>query len=134
MGAYSNHSGMSVELVDLRKRIKGSRTRGDIRRVRRQKAPRKLSSEENLDLVQGYRDGLTVYELATQFGIHRNAVSCALEEEGVPRRRRPLSPSQIEKATVLRGSGWSLVQVGAELGCDPSTVWRTLTKMDKTTP
>jgi hypothetical protein len=88
--------------------------------------------EEILDLVQGYRAGLTVYELASQFGIHRETVSSVLEREGVQRRRRPLSTSQIEKASVLYESGWSLARVGAELGCDASTVWRALAKLGKT--
>jgi DNA-directed RNA polymerase specialized sigma24 family protein len=81
------------------------------------------------EFVQDYRDGLTVYELATLFGIHRETVSVVLERNGVPRRRRPLSPSQIERASILYESGWSFAQVGAELGCDPSTVWRALAKM-----
>src|SRR5665213_2690327 len=129
VGAYSNHSGTSEELADLRKWIAKSPVRRDARRVRRQKIPRKLSGEEISQLAQGYRVGLTVYELATQFGIHRETVAGILEREGVPRRRRPLSPSQIERASILYGSGWSLAQVGAELGCDPSTVWRTLAKI-----
>jgi len=62
------------------------------RRVRRQKAPRKLNSEEILELVRGYQGGLTVYELATQSGIHRETVSVVLEREGVPRRGRPPLP------------------------------------------
>jgi len=128
MGLCSN-SGTSEELADLRKWIAKSPVRRDARRVRRQKIRRKLSGEEISELVQGYRVGLTVYELATQFGIHRETVAGILEREGVPRRRRPLSPSQIERASILYGSGWSLAQVGAELGCDPSTVWRTLAKI-----
>lgn len=117
------------ELADLRKRIEGSHLRTDARRIRRQKAPRRLSREEIVELVQGYRDGFTVYELATQFGIHRETVSGVLERNGVPRRRKPLSSAQIEQACSLHEGGWSLAQVGAELGCDPSTVWRALAKL-----
>jgi DNA-binding CsgD family transcriptional regulator len=133
VGAYSNHSAASEELADLRKQIEGSQVRGGAPRVRRQKVPRKLAGEEITALVQGYRGGLTVYELATQFGIHRETVSVVLEREGVPRRRRPLSLSQIEEAFKLREAGLSLAQVGAELGCDPSTVWRALAKVNNAT-
>jgi transposase len=114
------------ELADLRKRIEDSQPRTDIRQIRRQKAPRRLSREETEELVKAYRDGFTVYELATHFGIHRETVSGVLERSGVPRRRKPLSPDQIEQACALRESGWTLAQVGAELECDPSTVWRAL--------
>src|SRR5665213_20843 len=86
--AYSNHSGTSEELADLCKWIAKSPVRRDARRVRRQKLPRKLSDEEISQLVQGYRVGLTVYELATQFGIHSETVAGILKREGVPRQRR----------------------------------------------
>ena len=134
VGAYSNHSGTSAKLADLRKRIEERTARRGARRVRRQKTPRRLSAEGIAELVQGYGDGLTVYELASEFGIHRQTVSRALEREGVPRRGRSLSSAQIERAIGLRRSGWSLAQVGTELGCDPSTVWRTLAEIGNTVP
>jgi hypothetical protein len=89
----------------------------------------KLSEEEISELVHGYQEGLTVYELADQFGIHRETVSVVLKTEGVPRRRRPLSPAQIERASSLHESGLSFARVGAEIGCDASTVFRTLAKI-----
>jgi len=134
VGVYSNHATTSGRFSELRKRIEESPERAAVRRIRRQKAPRRFSGEEIAELVQGYRDGLTIYELAIQFGIHRQTVSSALEAEGMPRRRRPLSPAQIEKAAGLRENGWSLAQVGAELGGDPSTVCRTLARTDITAP
>jgi len=126
VGAYSNKVLQSQHLRDLRTRIDASQGIRRARRIRRQKAPRRLSHEEILELVRAYREGLTVYELATQFGIHRETVSGVLEGEGVPRRGRPLTPAQIERAASLYENGWSLAQVGAELKCDPSTVWRAL--------
>jgi len=129
VGAYSNLSRTSAELCDLRKRIEKSEVRKDVHRIRRQKVPRRLSGHEVSELVPGYQRGFTVYELASRFGIHRETVSSVLEREGVPRRQRPLSPSQVEMAVDLYESGWSLARVGAGLGCDPSTVWRTLAKI-----
>jgi DNA-directed RNA polymerase specialized sigma24 family protein len=134
VGAYSPLFGTSAELADLRKWIEQSQVRRDARQVRRQKIPRRLSSEQISELIQEYREGLTVYELAARFGIHRETASGVLEREGVPRRRKPLSSSQTKMASVLYGEGWSLARMGAELGCDPSTVWRTLVKIGGEAP
>ena len=129
MGAYSNQALQSQELGDLRKQIEGSQVRVRTKQRRRQKAPHRPHSEECSDLVQGSREGRTVYELATQFGVHRQTVSEVLKREGVPRRRRPLSSAESDKAFALRGEGWTFARIGAELRCDPSTVCRTLAKI-----
>ncbi|NKY25514.1 helix-turn-helix domain-containing protein [Nocardia gamkensis] len=39
------------------------------------KRMRRLSEEERKSLAQDYRSGMTVYELATKFGIDRSTVS-----------------------------------------------------------
>jgi len=128
VGAYSNHSGTAAKLADLREQFKRRLTTRGERRVRRKKLPRRLAREEISQLLDGYRGVLTVYELADRFAIHRETVSGVLNREGVPRRRRPLTDTQIAKASALYGKGMSHAQVAAELGCDPSTVWRALAK------
>jgi len=134
VGACSDQSRTAAKFADLRRRINDSPARRSGRRDRGQGVPRRLNVEETSDLVQGYRAGLTVYELASQFGIHRGMVSGVLEREEVQRRRRPLSTSQVEEPSVLYENGWSLARVGEELGCDASTVWRALAKLGKTGP
>jgi hypothetical protein len=74
------------------------------------------------EMVVGYQDGLTVYELAQRFRIHRNILSELLERRGVPRRYRSLSPAEIQKAIKQYSSGDSLATVGRSLGCDANTV------------
>ena len=49
------------------------------------------------ELVVGYQDGLTIYQLAQRFQVHRNTVSELLERRGVPRRYRSLSPAEIQR-------------------------------------
>jgi hypothetical protein len=129
VGAYSNQVLQGQQLRNLRKQIEESPSIGRERWVRRQKAPRKLSCDEISALVRGYRDGRTVYELAAQFAIHRQTVSEVLKKSGVPRRVRPLSSCQIDKAVALRELGWTFARIGSELECDPSTVWRTLARV-----
>jgi hypothetical protein len=59
VGAYSNHAVLAKKLADLRKQIEDSEPRNCVRRIRRQKAPHRLSNEEISELVQGYGSGLT---------------------------------------------------------------------------
>jgi len=83
---------------------------------------RRLRPPEIDELVAGYRVGATIYQLATEFRIHRSTVSLLLERQRIPRRNRPLSPTQIEQARVLYVTGQSLAKVGRQLGCDANTV------------
>jgi hypothetical protein len=49
-------------------------------------------------------------------------VSSLLERRGVPRRGKPLDPSQIMRAVRLYLSGQSLAKIAPPLKCDPGTV------------
>ena len=83
---------------------------------------RRLENHEVDDLVEAYRNGSTVYELAHAFGIHRNTVSATLDRRGVPRRNSKLTGDSVGRATDLYASGLSLAAVGGELGVHASTV------------
>jgi hypothetical protein len=109
-----------VQIVPSRSRTVNSRTPKAIHR--------RLRPEQVKQLVVGYKTGLTVYQLAEQFRINRGTVSKLLEREGVPRRGRPLSAAQVQKATKLYAAGMSLVNVGKQLGCDGSTAHLALRK------
>jgi DNA-directed RNA polymerase specialized sigma24 family protein len=58
-------------------------------------APRRviprLPDDQIDELVRGYQDGASVYELANRFGIHRGTVSRHLHHAGVPTRSRGAS-------------------------------------------
>jgi transposase-like protein len=83
---------------------------------------RKLSTAEIDKLVQQYKSGATVYELAEQFGIHRTTASLHLHRHGVTLRRRGLDPSQIDHAVRLYADGQSLARIADRYDVDPSTV------------
>ena len=126
MGRYLNPSDQGERLHDLlqivpsRPKTVNSRTPKAIHR--------RLRPAQVDELVIGYKTGTTVYQLAEQFRINRGTVAKLLEREGVPRRGRPLSPAQGERATELYAAGLSLVSVGKLLGCDGSTVHLALRK------
>jgi len=54
----------------------------------RHKQCRRLTEAQIAELVEQYRSGLTVYELAEVFGIHRTTVGIILRRHGVARSER----------------------------------------------
>ncbi len=127
IGRYSNPCEQGERLRDLEEMVpKGSPKVGA---GPRKQVHRRLRSAEIERLVAGYLDGLTVYQLADQFPIHRATVSLLLERQGVPRRNRPLSPDQVKRARALYATGQSLVAVGGQLGCHASTIYSALRKV-----
>lgn len=85
-----------------------------------------LSAEEISELVIAYKSGLTVYQLAKQFGCHRTTVSQHLKTQGVKMRNRPLSEAQINEAVRLYKSGLSCLKIGRIIGADDTTILKRL--------
>ena len=50
---------------------------------------KRLTSEEEHEVVKQYRAGATVYELAAIFGCHRTTISACLKRHHVQMRRAP---------------------------------------------
>jgi DNA-binding CsgD family transcriptional regulator len=84
---------------------------------------RRLRPDEIEYLADGYRSGLTVYELSDRFRIDRRTVALVLKRSEVPLRHQPLSPTQVEQAIALYKSGLSLVRVAEIIGCSHGTIW-----------
>ena len=77
-------------------------------------------------LLDDYRAGASVNDLAAQFGIHRATVAQHLHRNGVPIRRRGLDDRQIDHAVHLYQQGLSLVRVGARLDVHAETIRQAL--------
>jgi hypothetical protein len=120
VGRYSNHADQGECLQGLIEISSSSRLKPKTRTAKQ--VHRRLQPDERDEMVVGYRKGLTIYELAQRFQIHRNTVSDLLERRGVPRRYQSLSSAQIGKAIKQYSAGDSLATVGRSLGCDPNTV------------
>jgi len=88
--------------------------------------PIRLSAGQVADLVEGYRAGRTVYELADHFGLHRVTVSAHLHRQGVTLRRQGLDDDDIDHAVHLYEQGWSVARIGDRLDVDGGTVWSAL--------
>ena len=85
-----------------------------------------LRAEQIDELVARYRDGATLVQLASRFGIHRRTVAEHLTRREVPIRRGRFDPSRIHEAADLYGSGLTLVEVGLKVGAGPQAVRRAL--------
>ncbi|HWL44332.1 MAG TPA: hypothetical protein VNQ73_15430 [Ilumatobacter sp.] len=90
-------------------------------RVKREPAPpalnrkRYLSADAVAELVAMYQAGATVYELAEQFGIHRDRVSKLVKSAGVQVRDHERVVVDLDLAAVLHAQGLSLTDVAKRL-------------------
>jgi DNA-directed RNA polymerase specialized sigma24 family protein len=119
----SNRSFWTKRLSGLPKAT--DRNDNDTPRTRRT-TPAKLTPQQITELVQGYKDGQTVYALADRFAIHRVTVSAHLHRHGVQLRRQGLSPLDATHAQLLYAEGWSLARIGTRLDVDAHTIRRAL--------
>lgn len=87
----------------------------------RRTCPR-VSDAKAQRIVESYRAGRTIYELADEYGVHRATVSEVLKREGVSMRRQSPTEEQVDEMVRLYGEGLSLQRVGDRLGFNPSTV------------
>jgi len=120
IGRYSKLPEQGERVRDLLEMVpKGA---SEVNARTKKQVQRRMRPSEIEDLVAGYQDGRTVYELADQFRIHRDTVSKLLAREGVPRRYRILDTAAIQHAADLYRSGQSLATIGQRLQVNPTTV------------
>jgi DNA-binding transcriptional ArsR family regulator len=96
------------------------------RSTRPPKRAKRLNDTELARLGARYGSGVTVYELAIEFGVHRTTISQHLKAAGVQMRLQPLSEQEVGTAATLYATGLSLANVGQQLGVNASTVYQAL--------
>jgi hypothetical protein len=119
LGRYSKRANWTSGRPGLRDVTTGPQSRTT--RSRRPPA-RQLTALEVAALVDQYRSGATVYDLADQFSIHRTTVSQHLHRQGIGMRRQGLYDDQVDHAVQLYQTGQSLTRIGARLDVDAGTV------------
>lgn len=83
--------------------------------------------DEVTELVEAYRHGAGVRELARQYGVHRHTVDRHLERVGVVKRPVvKMTPTVVAQARELQEQGWGTQRIGQELGASGSMVWKAL--------
>ena len=71
-----------------------------------------------------YREGATVYQLATEFDINRRTVSDCLKRAGIKMRFQPPPHEIIKEMVQFHDEGLSFATVGKQLCVSPQTVRR----------
>ncbi|ROQ16082.1 hypothetical protein EDF54_0962 [Rathayibacter sp. PhB93] len=91
----------------------------------------RLSDEQKAKLAAEYVAGGNIRQLATSWGVSREAVRSALKQQHVPVRQVVLTPRQLADAAELKTQGWSLNQLGALCGVNPKTMKARLLARDR---
>jgi DNA-directed RNA polymerase specialized sigma24 family protein len=84
---------------------------------------RQLRPAEVDELVEDYRAGATVYDLAARFGISRATIGQHLRRRGVDTKPPGLHPDDVSAAVGLYGDGWSLARIAEKFDTSVKTVW-----------
>ena len=94
----------------------------------RRSVQRRLDEAEIDQLINAYRTGRSLADLAEALGIHRRTVAAHLEARGVPRRINMPKMTQADTRDADRRhrAGESLAAIARSLGVDPSTIRRSL--------
>ena len=92
----------------------------------------RLTKQQTEALVNLYRQGIKVMDLAAMFHVHRATVLKIAQRHKLPQHRLKLTPDKVEQAAQLYRSGKSLSTIGAELGVHASTVHAALLKVGVT--
>jgi DNA-directed RNA polymerase specialized sigma24 family protein len=88
---------------------------------------RKLSPDEQAELVALYEAGTSMLELSRKFETHRTTVVAHLRRAGAEiRPQRKMTPELVAQATALYGNGHSLAEIGRMFGLEASTIGKAL--------
>ncbi|MDQ1725665.1 MAG: hypothetical protein QOG52_2693 [Frankiaceae bacterium] len=85
-----------------------------------------LNDTQVARLVERYRVGATVYQLAAEFGIDRKTVARRLKTAGVSLRLASPTTADVDEMVRLYDTGLALADVGERLGVGARTVQRHL--------
>ena len=86
------------------------------------KRANRLNDTQLVRLVEQYKSGATVYELASEFAIDRRTVSNHLKQQGVIMRLQPLTEETVDEIVRLYDSGLSMSKVGQQISFSADSV------------
>ena len=118
--------GTSASVATTRIRPSGDHAEGRREEKGRLSNPpqRRLSPTDIDELLDAYRAGATINQLAVEFGIHRTTVTAHLDRHGVPRHSEQTAwgDNILREAAKLYATGMSLADVAHQFEVDPQTV------------
>lgn len=86
----------------------------------------RLDAPATTELIDAYRAGVRIKDLARRFDVHRTTVTSLLLRHDVELRPVGLSPDQVRDAARLYRDGWALARLGQKFDVDDMTVRRYL--------
>ncbi len=90
--------------------------------------PAKVAAVDIDALLARHRDGHTLRQLATEFGIHRTTVSDLLRDAGVETNRFAVPPDMVRQIVRMYKGGSSCIAIGKRVGRAKSTVREVLVR------
>lgn len=120
LGRYSNHADQQKRLRHLLQIEPEPPERSKPRTPKR--VCKKLSPEDIRQLVEAYRSGQLVEQIANDLAIDQWTVQKHARRAALPRRSPRLGPRQLEEARDLYESGRSLKWLGTHFNVSPETV------------
>ena len=125
MGCYLNHADQGERLRDLLKIVPPAAQNVNLRTKR---TFRRLEPDRVAELLVAYEGGVSINDLAEQFGLHRSTVLDHLNRSPARRRYPALDKHGVAVTIELYHNGLSLRDVGLTLGVHASTVRLALSK------
>lgn len=121
LGAYSKTKVTTGQVRSLLEKARAERLDREPT-VTKVRTPKELPGEVQSAIVDGYRSGASMKELARVFGVHRTTIRAALDRQGAPVREHAITSAQVATAARLYESGLSLAVVGEKLGFNAQTI------------
>lgn len=104
-----------------------------VRTPRAPRKPKKLPADTERAIIDAYRAGQTMKQIAAEHHIHRTTVSEVLERTDTARRPKGMNSTQRTRAIHLYKSGESLATIGTKLGFHATTIRTMLLQRGVTT-
>ena len=90
---------------------------------------RPATKQQRQQVLDLYRSGLSIHEIAQQAGVNRSSVNRICRNAGLSRKPQG-NEAQRHRARAFRAQGLTLAQVAREVGCSRSTIQRWLADSD----
>ncbi|MEV6238681.1 helix-turn-helix domain-containing protein [Lentzea sp. NPDC051838] len=113
-------------LLDLAKTWGGSVNQAPPPVQRDCQTARQLKPAEISKLVEAYREGWSVQQLARRYNIHRSTAGLHIKARGIDTKARTLRQDQINEAAKLYQAGATLEDLAKQYGLSDSTIQRYL--------
>ncbi len=120
MNRYSNHELLTKTLRKLTQLPQ--RKHPDQPICRSTRLLRQPTSHEEAEITAEYLSGITITNIAQEFGFHRETISAVLHRARVETRYHQRTPVDLERANHLTANGFTITGTATALGIGRTTL------------